>query len=82
MHPVNYKASQIDENNKSWNSPDLKSSPFIERSKRSNVLDHFNFQLSDKKPLKLNDRLKKKIENIKIETDMEESTVKRISYTP
>lgn len=46
------------------------------------MLDHFHYQLSDKKPMKLNDRLKKKIENIKIETDMEESTVKRISYTP
>lgn len=56
----------MDENNKSWNSPDLKSSPFIEKSKRSNVLEHFHYQPSDKKPIKVNDRFKKKIENIKI----------------
>lgn len=37
--PIANKVTNPDDNNKSWNSTDQKANNFIEKSKRSNVLD-------------------------------------------
>lgn len=39
LSPVANRVPNPDDNNKSWNSTDQKATNFIEKSKRSNVLD-------------------------------------------
>jgi hypothetical protein len=54
LSPLQLKASQVDDNNKSWNSTDQKMINFIDKSKRSNVLDQFYLSTTDKKNAKSN----------------------------
>lgn len=39
LSPITNKVPSPDDNNKSWNNTDQKDTNFIDRSKRSNVLD-------------------------------------------
>jgi inorganic pyrophosphatase/exopolyphosphatase len=55
LSPITYKVSQVeDANNKSWNSSDQKALNFIDKGKRSNVLDQFYLSTTDKKIVKSN----------------------------